>query len=281
MGVIIGVYNRKGGVGKTTCAINLAAAFAMNDSRVLLIDGDSQTNTTKFLFSEDAEVFQKGRIVEGVTTIYDCIAEQIPIMDNVRELNYNVRKRILGKYKELNCTFYAIPGSKQLKVLSSTANPDSAIPAFKGIKHFFDYTIIDFPPVDDCLTTALLVNFDYTIAPLILAEEESTDGYADMLVKCKEVREELGATNLKPLGAFFNKAMLYKSDQNAVYKMSMKDTVKNALKLFETPIKFDYGANGSSKDERIPIVLNSYGSDIAKAYMKLSEEIAERLEEER
>ena len=78
MAKVIAVYNRKGGVGKTTSLLNLGAEFALLGKRVLLVDGDSQMNLTQYFFSDELDIeigidpneciLSQGRTKPGVDT---------------------------------------------------------------------------------------------------------------------------------------------------------------------------------------------------------------------
>ena len=277
--MVIGIYNRKGGVGKTTCAINLSAAFALKGKKVLLLDGDSQMNATKFLFYDNDEVYEGEGLAANVFSLYDVLVHNPEKDDCIKTVEYSVRKKINGSMRTLKCSFDAIPGSKQLNKLNDI-DSYAVDNALKTIRKEYDYILIDFPPADDALTTAYLIACDRVVIPLVLAEEDSTDGFGYVMEKCQEVRNEYNITRLKPLGAFYEKAMLHKADQKMLYEFSMKPQVRNALMLFKPYIEFDYGAMSQSKDTRIPMVLNSYGTEVSNGFMKLADEIDKKIKKE-
>lgn len=275
MGCVIGVYNRKGGVGKTTCAINLAAALSMLGRDVLLVDGDTQTNASKFLFSEDQSVYRDGALAPGVPTLLDAMERGVPLDDVARRVSWTARRKVGGRMATIRCAFDVVVGSKKLD--GAFDDPRAFERRCAPSRASRDYVLIDFPPADDRSTTAYLYACDWALVPLVLAEEDSSDGYFDVIGKCREVRSELGAKRLDVLGAFYEKAMLHKSDQKAVYAMSMRPQVRDALKLFETAIKYEYSSMTASKDARVPLVLNSFGTEAAVGFMNLAGEIEGRI----
>lgn len=276
MGSVIGVYNRKGGVGKTTCAINLAAAFAMMGRDVLLVDGDTQMNATKFLFSEDPETYVDGEISKDAPSLADALKNRTPLDAIARKVEYSARRKVAGKMTNVRCEFSVALGAK--KLLDAISDPWAFDRVCAPCRSTRDYVLIDFPPADDAATTAYLVACDWVLVPLVLAEEDSTDGYFDVIAKCREVRDQLGAKRLDVLGAFYEKAMLHKADQRAVYAMSMRPQVKDALKLFESTVKYEYSSMTASKDSRVPLALNSFGTEAAIGFLNLADEIEKRIE---
>src|SRR3977135_3617447 len=86
MGRVIAVANQKGGVGKTTTAINLAASLALRGQRVLLVDVDPQGNLT-------SGVGRKGQAEEGAT-IYDELTSEPPTRDATPFLQHTALERL-------------------------------------------------------------------------------------------------------------------------------------------------------------------------------------------
>ena len=78
MGRVIAVANQKGGVGKTTTSINLSACLAEKGKKVLLVDMDSQGNTTSGLGLEKNELDK---------TIYEVLRDEIPVEDSIVEID--------------------------------------------------------------------------------------------------------------------------------------------------------------------------------------------------
>ena len=78
---IIALTNQKGGVGKTTSAVNIAASLAVSEIKTLLIDMDPQANTTTGI----AEIIEK----RAENTIYETLVDEIPIKDTITKTTFN------------------------------------------------------------------------------------------------------------------------------------------------------------------------------------------------
>ncbi|MEN9220122.1 MAG: AAA family ATPase, partial [Thermostichales cyanobacterium GMQP_bins_62] len=155
---VIAVYHNKGGVGKTTTVVNLGAAFALQGFRVLLIDLDSQANTTfatgllKFAFEEEDDIKD--------CNIYHVIAEKnrFPIREVVRKASYcAVPIDVVPSHIHLTVQ------EKELaeKAFSKTRLLDK----LAQVRHDYDFVLIDCPPSRDLYSQIALISADYLLIP--------------------------------------------------------------------------------------------------------------------
>ncbi len=170
MARVISIANQKGGVGKTTTAINLAASLAASELRVLLIDSDPQGNSTTGLGIAKTE---------GMTTIYNVLIGGSPINEAIQP----------GAYDGLSL----IPADKNLVAgnLDLVGVEDRELVlrrAIESIRGEFDYILIDCPPALDLLTLNALVASDSVLVP-IQCEFFALEGISQLMDTIERVRE--------------------------------------------------------------------------------------------
>jgi chromosome partitioning protein len=169
MGKILGVVNQKGGVGKTTTAINLSACLALEDLKVLLVDCDPQANASSGLgLQRDDNRHSIYDVLVGNAT-----AEQVILPTEIDHL-------------------WVLPGSKNLTGanVELTGQEDRAIrlrQALAPIKDKYDMVILDCPPALDLLTLNVLVAANSLIVPM-QAEYFALEGVSELISTLERVR---------------------------------------------------------------------------------------------
>jgi chromosome partitioning protein len=166
---IIAIANQKGGVGKTTTAVNLAAAFALKEQRTLLIDLDPQANTTLTFFSPDE--------IKG--SIYDVLAD-----------HHVMVRDVVHPTKVANLCL--VPARIALAKLEANLVGQFDAPfrlkdALVGARDDFDLIVIDTPPALGIITVNALVAANYLLVP-IQASYYSLEGTDDLLETLERIR---------------------------------------------------------------------------------------------
>lgn len=174
MGRIFAIVNQKGGVGKTTTAVNLSASLAATDKRVLLIDFDPQGNASSGV-NIDKE--------EAVHNIYKVLAGEVDVLDSFTQCELP--------------SLYAIAGHRNLaaaeiELVNEVGREFILKNLLEPVKDHFDFVFIDCPPSLSLLTINALTAADGVIIP-IQAEYYALEGVRDLMGTIDLVKKRLNS----------------------------------------------------------------------------------------
>lgn len=174
MAEVFAIANQKGGVGKTTTAINLSASLAQQGKKVLLLDLDPQGNATSGL-GIPKHALEK--------TIYHVIVDKIPLQDAV------VETKIPGLFL---CPANRNLAGAELELVSAIARELRLKRIIENSRFDCDYIIIDCPPSLSLLTINAFVSAHALIVP-VQCEYYALEGIADLMTTYDLVRTSLNA----------------------------------------------------------------------------------------
>jgi len=249
MGRIIAITNQKGGVGKTTTAINLSAALAMADMRVLVVDTDAQANCTSGLG------YQKGSVRKS---IYHAMILNVPLKEVILNTQLDNLKLIPADKNLTGAAIELIDFEEREFVLKKLLTP---------LLSEFDYILIDSPPSLNILTLNGLVAAHSILVP-IQCEYFALEGITDLLETISRIRVTLNpklsiqGVLLTMLDERTNLSSQVRADLKGFFgDQVLTTTIPRNIRLAEAP---SFGK---------PIILYDIRSKGADSYINLAKEL--------
>lgn len=250
MNKIICIANQKGGVGKTTTAINLSASLAAAEKKTLLIDGDSQGNSSSGI-GADKNSFQ-------TANLYHAMIGQVPLRDVIMHTAVPHLDVVPSNQDLIGIEVEFVGLDKKEQRLKNLLN---------GLDKPYDFIVIDCPPSLGVMTINALVAADYLIVPL-QCEYFAMEGLGYLLNTVKLVKAQLNPNLV--LGGI----LLTMFDQRNLLSHRVSDDVRNHFgnKVFKTVIPRNVRLS-ECPSHGLPIILYDIKSRGALAYMDMAREI--------